>query len=155
MRWLCARFPSSPGIDTTVDGFEATDSNGLASNVHFRLVAVLEPVSSGTYTFLLSAGGPASLFLTSDLNLPSSATVIAHTTAATAQRSWYEQTSQKSVPVHLQVGKSYYLEVQGRGTHATVGALLSRAIFNAKDTVAVQDEVQVRLCVAGTQYAGA
>ena len=125
---------------------DATDALGLSSDVYFRLTAVLTPASTALYTFLLSAGGPASLRMSADLNTPRDAAVVATTSRSTQYQSFGEQSTQTSAQFPLVAGREYYLEVQGVGSHVTVGVSIARGIFNSKDISTAQDEAQVMKC---------
>ncbi len=141
---LVGSFPSKPDVDTIVTHTEASALEGLSPYTWFRLTTVFTPATTGILTFLLSAGGPARLWVTGDLNRPSLAPLAAATSASTGFRSWGETASQRSVDFAVEAGEQYYMEVQGHGSHVTVGAELHRGLFNSKDTMGAADEVQVR-----------
>lgn len=135
------RFPNQPNVTLVVD---ETEGVNLGVLTHYRLTAVFTAPSTGLFSFALSSSGPASLFLSPDLKHPSSATLVASVTGGSGYRQWNTNNGQVGPEQLLVEGEQYYIEAIGTGDYVTVGAMLGRALFNHRDTIAAIDEVQVR-----------
>ncbi len=103
-------FPNHPASAELMTGLFETTTN-VFDNYGQRLRARILPPATGNYTFWLAADDTATLFLgTSDS--PASARPIAFVTAAApvSSRQWDVQPGQKSAPIPLVAGQTYYLE---------------------------------------------
>jgi hypothetical protein len=139
-------FPADPNVERVLTSLEATDQHGMQATSMFRLMGVFTPTTTATYSFVVSAGGAAQLYLYDDLNRPSLASIVASVPSPTGVRQWSLFASQRSRAMELTGGKAYYVEVQGKGPHVSVGVALARGIFNAQDNDASADEIQVCCC---------
>lgn len=112
-----ARFPGSPNHRALLAGLELPSGRG--TNHGTRLRAWLKPAADGEHVFWIAADDTAELWLSSD-ETPFARQRIAHVAAYTGARDWEKYPSaQRSVPVTLQAGVRYYVEVlhkQGTGS---------------------------------------
>ena len=78
-----------------------------------RLAGYLHPPATGSYRFWIAANDSGSLKLSTDRN-PANAVLIAETEKAVGPRDWDRYEIQASEPIHLEAGKSYYIDVYHR-----------------------------------------
>lgn len=120
-----------------VADFTTSELDGLSNATWFRMTAVYSVPWSGSYVFNLTVQGSATLWLGDDISNPSASLAIVSTVAGSTA------TWNTSREFELTAGNRHFIEVIGRGSAVSVGALLGRALFNNKDTAFAVDEVQV------------
>lgn len=106
-----ATFPSQPDGQKESSRFEITPVKG--DSFGGRLVALITPPESGSYTFALSSGSPAKAYLSTDTdsaNFGELAEVFSSQTDITPNE-WDRYSTQRSAPVELVAGEAYLLEV--------------------------------------------
>ncbi|MEY4936595.1 MAG: hypothetical protein RIS64_2954 [Bacteroidota bacterium] len=104
------RYPNSPTrseVMTNINGFQRGD---LGTNYGERVYGYIVPKSSGLHTFTVTGDDDTELWLSVDDN-PASKRKIAGFTGYTTATQFTKYAGQKSVPISLTAGKSYYLEV--------------------------------------------
>lgn len=89
------------------DLFESHPNRGDAYGTWIR--GYLSPPLSGMYVFRISSDDDSVLALSQDLE-PSNKTIIARVDGFTPYRQWEVMPSQRSAPVRLEAGRSYYIE---------------------------------------------
>lgn len=96
----------------------------IGDNYGARIKGFLCVPASGNYTFWIAGNDKSELWLSSDAN-PANKKRIAHVPYYTQERQWRKFADQKSAPVYLEQGHSYYIEAlhkEGIGTdHLSVG----------------------------------
>ncbi|MBI5385163.1 MAG: lamin tail domain-containing protein [Verrucomicrobia bacterium] len=101
-------FPDGPSsAELMTNAFEPPAN--FADTYGQRLRALLVAPVTGNYTFWIAADDVAELRLGTN-DAPASARRIASCTAAMWPRQWDGQTNQKSAPISLVAGRSYYVE---------------------------------------------
>jgi len=84
----------------------------------------LTPSTSGLYTFWIASDDSSEFYMSLDAD-PANAAMVASVDGYTAQYQWDKYTSQKSTPLSLNAGQSYYIEVRHKehrgGDHVAVG----------------------------------
>ena len=96
--------------------FEGPSNIGIHYGTRIR--GYICPPASGNYYFYISSNDHSELWLSTDED-PSNKTMAAYVTGATGIRQWNKYSSQKSTPIALEKGKTYYIEAlhkQGVGT---------------------------------------
>ncbi|MDO7852968.1 DUF6443 domain-containing protein [Hymenobacter convexus] len=102
---------SAPTSQSFVSSFEGPVD--LANNYGSRLRGYLFPPQTGNYTLWLAADDVAELWLSTDAD-PAHRVRIAYVQVWTASREWNKYPEQHSVPVMLEAGRRYYVEVLHR-----------------------------------------
>ena len=103
-----AAYPSSPDMVEILTALEV--SGPLADDYGERLSGYLVPPRSGIYTFWIAADDQGELWLSVD-DAPERARLIATAPKWTGQRQWDKYPEQQSVPIRLNAGERYYVEV--------------------------------------------
>jgi signal transduction histidine kinase len=108
-------FPNRPAKADILKSFEAPAN--LGNTTLSRLRGVLHPPTTGDYTFWIASDDSSELWL-SDNELPAGARKIAQveTGRFTDARQWTRFSSQQSDKIHLEAGKSYYIEALEQNT---------------------------------------
>jgi hypothetical protein len=104
------RYPTKPTrteVMTNISGFQRGD---LGNNYGERVHGYLVPKTTGTYTFTVTGDDDTELWLSTDNN-PATKRKIAGFTGFTTATQFTKYPGQKSAPITLTAGKSYYLEV--------------------------------------------
>jgi PA14 domain/Polysaccharide deacetylase/Secretion system C-terminal sorting domain len=104
------RYPNRPTrseVMTNVSGFQRGD---LGTNYGERVRGYLIPKTTGAYTFTITGDDDTELWLSVSDN-PAGKRKIAGFTGYTASNQFTKYPGQKSAPIVLTAGKSYYLEV--------------------------------------------
>jgi hypothetical protein len=98
--------------------------SNIGTNYGTRIRGYICPPATGEYTFWIASNDHSELWLSTDDD-PANKVRIAYLTRATGPREWNKFATQRSAPVQLEQGKSYYIEAlhkQGIGTdHIAVG----------------------------------
>ena len=102
-------FPSAPDGSSNNDAPEAPDF--LASGYGARLSCWITPPESGSYTFFLSAGGPAELYLNDGSSAPVKIAEILPTQTGLASGEWDTYSTQRSTLLELSADTPYALEL--------------------------------------------
>jgi hypothetical protein len=114
--------PSSRG---TISSFEMPSNIG--SDFGTRVRGYVCVPATGEYTFWIASDDNSELWLGAD-NTPDRISKIASVGGHTAGREWTKYTSQTSLPITLQAGKSYYIEALHKESsgvdHLAVGWML-------------------------------
>src|SRR5262249_10889669 len=109
-------FPNSPtSINFVTDYFEAPTD--VKENYGQRLHGYIVPPVSGSYTFWIASDDAGELWLSTDAD-PAHRTRIADVAGRTPARDWGWEANQKSSPIALEAGKTYYvaaLQKEGGG----------------------------------------
>lgn len=96
--------------------FEGPSNIGIHYGTRIR--GYICPPASGSYYFYIASNDHSELWLSTDED-PSNKIMAAYVTGATGIRQWNKYSSQKSAPIALEKGKTYYIEAlhkQGVGT---------------------------------------
>jgi hypothetical protein len=101
------RFPDHPDQSEWRDGFESRVNWG--DNFGTRARAFLTPPETGAYTFWVAGDDNCQLWLSTDAD-PANAVKIAQVATWTAPKQWTKEAGQKSAPVQLVGGQTYYIE---------------------------------------------
>jgi peptidoglycan/xylan/chitin deacetylase (PgdA/CDA1 family) len=104
------RYPNRPTrteVMTNINGFQRGD---LGNNYGERVHGYLIPTVTGAHTFTLTGDDDTELWLSTNDN-PASKRKIAGFTGYTTPNQFTKYAGQKSAPIVLTAGKSYYLEV--------------------------------------------
>ena len=106
-----AAFPATPSTTTTLaaNAGLVTGSN-VADNFGQRLSGYLVAPDHGRYTFWIASDNSSELWLSTDSN-PANRIKLASVSGVVAAQSWDVQATQKSVPVALEAGRRYFIEV--------------------------------------------
>ncbi len=106
-----AAYPSTPNVSGTLAaGVGLMTGTNTADNFGERVSGYLIAPDTGRYTFWLASDDGGELWLSSDEN-PTNRIKVASVTASVGEQAWDSQASQKSVPVALEAGHRYYLEI--------------------------------------------
>ena len=112
-----------PGTDVRTFDFSTTPTGGsrsltsfetpqyYANNYASRMRAQICVPQTGTYTFWISSDDYSELYLSTDATEVNK-TLIAWVYGATPYRNYDKYTSQKSTPITLQAGRTYYIEAR-------------------------------------------
>lgn len=116
------RFPNSPTGRDLLPTFEAPTD--WADNYGTRVRGFLHPPRTGDYTFWIASDDGSELWLSTD-DSPANRTEIASVPTWTGSREWGKDPAQKSKAIHLEAGRSYYIEALqkegGGGDNLAVG----------------------------------
>ncbi|MBO0940103.1 hypothetical protein J2I47_26405, partial [Fibrella sp. HMF5335] len=114
---------TSPSVSLSLGSFEAPTN--VADNYGARLRGYICPPTTGVYYFWIAGDNNVSLRLSATGSEPSSASQIAYHTGSTEVRAWNRFAEQKSAPVSLTAGQTYYVEALlkegGGGDNLAVG----------------------------------
>ena len=117
-----ANYPQSPTYTTQRSSFEIPAN--VASNYGAKVSGYICAPQTGYYTFWMTSDDNGELNLSTDEN-PANKTTISYVTEWTPQNVWDDESNQKSNPVLLIAGNSYYVEAlmkeAGGGDHLAVG----------------------------------
>lgn len=100
-------FPNSPDLTNIIQEFEAPIN--AFENYGQRVRGFVIPPRSGPYTFWISSDDNSNLYLGTSED-PATKTLIASVPAWTGSREWDVYASQRSAPIQLEAGRSYYIE---------------------------------------------
>ena len=101
------RFPQSPTGHDLLPTFEAPTD--WADNYGTRVRGYLHPPRTGDYTFWIASDDGSELWLSTD-DSPANVVKIASVPTWTGSREWGKDPAQKSTPITLVAGQSYYIE---------------------------------------------
>ncbi len=122
-------YPNRPSIVTALTSFEYAN---VGDNYGGRLRGYICAPVTGKYVFNIAADDQAGLFLSTDKD-PGNKVLIAFTASATKFREWNKYSTQKSKPVRLIKGATYYIETlhkEAAGTdHLSVAWTIPGGIF--------------------------
>lgn len=104
-------YPEHPSGSEVLNTFEAPTD--WARHYLTRMRGFLHAPTDGEYTFWIAADDEAELLLSNDAD-PTHARKIAFAPRATWPREWDRYSQQKSEPVFLEAGKTYYIEAVQR-----------------------------------------
>ncbi|HWC61770.1 MAG TPA: histidine kinase, partial [Verrucomicrobiae bacterium] len=104
-------YPDRPSGREIASSFEAPTD--WAKHYMTRMRGYLRPPADGQYTFWVAGDDEAELFLSTNPD-PANAKQIASTPRATWPREWERYPQQKSEPVFLKAGETYYIEALQR-----------------------------------------
>jgi signal transduction histidine kinase len=111
------KYPDDPSERGCLSSFELPPGHGTYFLSRFR--GYLHPPVGGTYMFWISADDAGELFLSSDASPENKQKIAANKIGnATGPQQWDLYSSQRSEPVNLKAGETYYIEalqVQGYG----------------------------------------
>jgi hypothetical protein len=102
-------YPNSPGFDEVVTNLFETPVN-WSDNYGTRVRALITPPSTGNYNFWIASDDYSELWLSTDDN-PTNKQIIARMNGASGSRVYVLQTNQASLPISLNGGQRYYIEV--------------------------------------------
>ena len=106
-----AAFPATPSTITTLAaGTGLVTGTDVADTFGQRLSGYLVAPDHGRYTFWIASDNSSELWLSTDGN-PANRIKIAAVDNVVSPQNWDAQAGQKSVPVALEAGRRYYLEV--------------------------------------------
>lgn len=106
-----ASFPASPAaVDTLSSGAGLVAPTNVADNYGQRIGAYLVPPEHGRYTFWIASDNSSELWLSTDEN-PANLVMLAGVGEHVTPQNWDAQAGQRSVPVALEAGRRYYLEI--------------------------------------------
>jgi len=116
-------FPDNPDYTETITGFlEAPELRGNAFGS--RLRGYITAPATGEYLLYIASDDAGALFLSADTN-PDNMEMIAYVEEHTGPRQWTRYPSQKSDPISLVVGETYYVEAHhkegGGGDNLAIG----------------------------------
>lgn len=119
-----ASFPGNPtSIENLAAAVGLVAPGDAGDNMGERISGYLVAPEDGRYTFWIASDASSELWLSSDDN-PANRIRIASVSGSVGLQAWTTQDSQKSVPIAMETGKRYYLEIlhkEGTGTdHASV-----------------------------------
>jgi glucose/arabinose dehydrogenase len=102
-----ANYPNSPSATSRLTSLEGPTDAG--DNYGSRIIGLLYPPASGSYTFWIAADDNAELWLGTSES-PTSRVRIATVTGWTNPREWTKYASQKSAAINLTAGQRYHIE---------------------------------------------
>jgi hypothetical protein len=100
-------YPDQPSGSELIGSFEGPTN--WADNYGTRIRGFVHPPATGEYTFWIAGDDNCELWLGADAS-PQGATMIAYVPGWTNSREWTRYAEQRSAPVMLQGGRSYYIE---------------------------------------------
>ncbi|MCW1914010.1 PA14 domain-containing protein [Luteolibacter sp. GHJ8] len=106
-----ATYPAAPSVSGTLAanaGLRA--ATGAGDNYGQRVSGYLVAPDSGRYTFWIASDDGGELWLSTDEN-PANRVRLAFVSNSVGEMAWDSQASQKSVPVALEAGRRYYIEL--------------------------------------------
>lgn len=107
-------YPASPDTSILLDDFEAP--SGFAEAYGVRIRALLRAPMTGNYVFSVAAGDITEVWMSGDATAENAKMIIHLTDTQLPQpREWNAVPGQKSEPVFLEKGSSYYIEVRMKG----------------------------------------
>ncbi|HYE06134.1 MAG TPA: PKD domain-containing protein [Planctomycetota bacterium] len=116
-----ARFPAAPDARRHLTRFEYA---GVGDLYGARVRGVVHPPLTGDYVFVVAGDDRCQLWLGDD-HRAATRRLIAHVPGWTAPREWTRFPAQRSAPVRLEAGRTYYIEALqkegGGGDHLAVG----------------------------------
>jgi len=117
-----SRYPYAPSGRDLLSSFDVPAD--WADNYGTRLRAYLVPPVTGEYTFWIASDDASELLLSSDADPANAVLVASVTTLVSSRYGWDEHASQRSAPLRLEAGSSYYIEALhkegGGGDHVAV-----------------------------------
>lgn len=106
-----AAFPASPSLTTSLaSGAGLVTGTDVANTFGQRISGYLIPPDHGRYTFWIASDNSSELWLSTDEN-PSNKVKLALVDNVVSAQNWDAQAAQKSVPVALDAGRRYYMEI--------------------------------------------
>jgi hypothetical protein len=102
-----ANFPNTPSGSQTLNTFEAPFNWG--DNYGDMTTGMVVPPTTGDYTFWIASKNTSELWLSTD-NSSANAVLIAKVEDRTSPRDWKKHSTQKSAPISLVGGQSYYIK---------------------------------------------
>jgi hypothetical protein len=102
-----ANFPDNPTSSVWLDNFQSP--SGRADNYGVRGRAFVTPPETGDYTFWVAGDDNCQLWLSTD-DTAANATMIAQVASWSGVAEWTKEAGQKSAPVALVGGQTYYIE---------------------------------------------
>ena len=103
-------FPDTPDAETRLINLETQPVTGAGFGQ--RLLTLITPPQTGNYSFFLSSGSSANLYLSTDDDTANHVLLSQVLSAQTIEpNSWDTFASQRSAPITLTAGESYLLEV--------------------------------------------
>lgn len=102
-----AKYPSKPDTTSYINTLEVANTG--AQNYSQRLTGFIVPPKSGNYTFYVASSGQSELYLGTN-ELAQGKVLIAKVATSSGFRQYGKDAAQKSAPVALVAGKSYYVE---------------------------------------------
>ncbi|NIR64256.1 MAG: hypothetical protein GWO10_10900 [candidate division Zixibacteria bacterium] len=100
------KYPDNPSTTSTLSSFEG--STNIGDHYGTRIRGYLIPPKTGDYTFWIASDDQGELWLSKDL-LPENIMKIAYVNSWTASRQWDKELNQKSDPIYLFGGDTYYI----------------------------------------------
>ena len=101
-------YPDSPVMSELLTTLEAPSN--WSGHYGQRISTLLMPTVTGDYTFYIAGDDNADLWLSTDTDRQNAGR-IAQVTTATGAREWGKNEEQRSEPIPLVAGQSYYLEI--------------------------------------------
>ncbi|GEM_PF-1196021 len=101
-------YPDNPNGRELVTKLEGPENFG--DNYGSRFLGYLNPLTSGSYRFWIACNNIGCLLLSTNDN-PNYLQTIAYVESPTGSREWDTYPSQESVPITLEAGQKYYIEV--------------------------------------------
>jgi len=102
---------STRAADTTGTSTNAQVTGVTAANSGQRLRGTVTPLVTDTYTFWISGKDNVALWISDDASRFNKQ-LVAYNLGTTALAEWDKHANQKSIPIQLTAGQSYYLEAQ-------------------------------------------
>jgi transglutaminase/protease-like cytokinesis protein 3 len=100
-------YPNNPTTTTLITSMEGVTNQ--ANEYGSRIVGYLCAPETGSYTFWMTSDNQGELWLSTN-DQPANVQKIAYVDVSTLPRAWNSYSSQKSAPVNLVKGQSYYIE---------------------------------------------
>jgi len=101
-------FPDNPTNTEQIKSLE--EPTNWADSYGTRISGYLYPPETGSYTFWIASDANSELWLSTDSN-PENASLIANVSGFTNRRQWDKYPQQQSLPISLNAGQKYYIEV--------------------------------------------
>jgi hypothetical protein len=123
-------YPGQPDVQTLLNKFEYGPD--LGDNYGARVRGYICAPQTGDYIFYISGDDQCGLWLSPDDN-PANKVLVAYVEGHSGYRSWFTYPTQKSVPIHLVKGATYYIESLHKqylnGNHLSVAWKLPNGTF--------------------------
>jgi len=104
-------YPAAPNTTGTLSaGVGLMVGTNVVDNIGQRISGYLLAPDTGRYTFCIASDDSSELWLSTDEN-PANRIKLSSVSGAVPEQGWDTQASQKSVPVALEAGHRYYIEV--------------------------------------------